>query len=84
MIRSPPTRTDILVRVAIRARRVSRRFSGVFIRGFPPNKKTTRQRIKTGGLCITRSGFNHFEFGLSTGREQARNRLESRLVNSCY
>jgi hypothetical protein len=28
---------------------VSRRFSGVFIRGFPPNKKTTRQRIKTEG-----------------------------------
>ena len=27
--------------------------SGVFIRGFPPNKKTTRQRIKT----TPRSGF---------------------------
>ena len=33
--------------LAIRARRVPRRFSGVFIRGEPPNKKTTRQRIKT-------------------------------------
>ncbi len=32
---------------AIRARRFPRRFSGVFIRGEPPNKKTTRQRIKT-------------------------------------
>ncbi len=30
----------------MRARRVSRRISGVFIRGFPPNKKTTRQRTK--------------------------------------
>ncbi len=28
----------------MRVRRVSRRISGVFIRGFPPNKKTTRQR----------------------------------------
>ncbi len=33
--------------LAIRARRVPRRFSGVFIRGEPPNKNTTRQRIKT-------------------------------------
>jgi hypothetical protein len=32
---------------AVRARRVPRRFSGVFIRGEPPNKKTTRQRNKT-------------------------------------
>jgi hypothetical protein len=28
--------------------RVPRRFSVVFIRGFPPNKKTTRQRTKQG------------------------------------
>jgi hypothetical protein len=32
---------------AARARWETQRFSGVFIRGFPPNKKTTRQRDKT-------------------------------------
>ena len=37
----------VFFNAAIRAPRVPRGFSGVFIRGFPPNKKTTRQRIKT-------------------------------------
>ncbi len=37
---------DHTTATAARARRVSRRFSGVFIRGFPPNEKTTRQRDK--------------------------------------
>jgi hypothetical protein len=39
-------------RLRQRAPRVPRGFSGVFIRGFPPNKKTTRQRDKTLPLLL--------------------------------
>jgi len=33
--------------------------SGVLIRGFPPNQKTTRQRNKTG---LRKKGYKRFEF----------------------
>ena len=41
--------------------------SGVFIRGFPPNKKTTRQRNKTAVLFLKtsiRSDLNFHEWEL--------------------
>ncbi len=44
---------------------VPRRFSGVFIRGEPPNKKTTRQRVKTGEFERRRFALLGFPEGLA-------------------
>ncbi|WP_310429075.1 hypothetical protein, partial [Chamaesiphon sp. VAR_48_metabat_135_sub] len=61
---------DLFLTAAICARRVPRRFSGVFIRGFPPNKKTTRQQDKTGvpqaGWVDLRHKSNNAEIRLYT------------------
>ena len=46
---------------------VPRRFSGVFIRGFPPNKKTTRQRT-TQIIGFLRWGFRPCWAGSPEGR----------------
>jgi hypothetical protein len=60
MVQSPPTRTEILINLyrllwqskalALTPNPSPKLGSGVFIRGFPPNKKTTRQRgARAGG-----------------------------------